>query len=1258
MKKCLQVLIPVLFFGQFANAQADLIVVGNVIINSPNPVHVGITINGTFSVQNVGSSTAGASRTAIYLAPDPNNPLTGVLISEISLESLAAGASSSNIQFNFPIPYTIGNTATYYVIVKLNDNGAITESNYSNNMANAPISVDPSPWAAQNMPYPIIFIHGLIGAETVWDELINSLQNSYGWSYGGNMNFCLNYDGNLNTSNKNNDYHDFTDISSLHTDDFYTVNFDVDIFGTPHGIDYKSNQSAIVKQGLAIRDAIMHVLDITGRDKVILVSHSMGGLSAREYLQNPSIWQEPNVNHHVAKLVTIGTPHGGSNATDFGTGVSGVDLSSEAVRDLRKSYLISAQQGTYLFNGAEDNDYMKDLPGTNFHNVNVNCNEIPSGEWITGINNKPILTNLSYSCAIGSCNVLWGISSDGVVGIYEANINNYRSVNADTFILKQPLSDLNPIWHTKLTKQFAGNMRAMDEPNNSIHAYKVSSGQLYYGNITYQSSDNQLKDFDYYKIIIPSNGNLNIQVYNITTPLFLIELKNSSNISVYSVSSNGKSYINTNNTVTAGIYYISLSGTPFANSYLYPYSFKYTFSATTTYCSGTTNLTVTSGTFSDGSGASNYNNNTDCKWKIQPSGATSITLSFSAFDVINSGDTVYVYDGATTSFPLLLVWTGNALPSAVTSTGGVMLVRFSSDASNTAAGWTANYTSITVPTYCNGSTTLTSVTGTFSDGSGTNNYGNNSHCSWLINPPGAFNITLSFTTFNTEAVYDVVNVYDGNDETAPFLGSFSGNSIPASLSSSGGAIFVDFITNNTITAPGWNASYTSYIQNGTGIVEYEYWFDANYANAVSTPVMPQNVFHLNSNISTTNLTAGLHTFNIRFKNIDNHWGSAVSNFFYKPLQLISPPAQYEYWFDNDYSNMSLTNISNSNNFILSDNLNANNLNNGLHTFNIRFKPDGKLWSSVASSFFYKIPVPVTGTPKYQYWFDNNSQDSVTVVVGSTNNLILLDSLINAQPVGLHTINLRFYPDGGLWSSVVSSFFYKNPTTSIINNTIARCVYWYDNNWQDPRVVYYGGQQDLSSIINTDTEELSIGMHRVSMMFKDDKGSWSSVISDSFNRVAISSPVCPINNKQFISRVFLSNSAVRQWQVDEGTGFVNLANNANYSGVNSDTLQIISAPTSWYGYKYRCVLTDGSSTVTSEVFTLKFYMVWYGITNNAWENPANWNCNILPDANTDVIIYPGVTRFPEINTSGTCRSLTAKPGVNVTVKTGASFIITH
>ena len=40
---------------------------------------------------------------------------------------------------------------------------------------------------------------------------------------------------------------------------------------------------------------------------------------------------------------------------------------------------------------------------------------------------------------------------------------------------------------------------------------------------------------------------------------------------------------------------------------------------------------------------------------------------------------------------------------------------------------------------------------------------------WVLDPPDATTITLSFQRFDTEANYDVVRVYDGGDTSAPQL---------------------------------------------------------------------------------------------------------------------------------------------------------------------------------------------------------------------------------------------------------------------------------------------------------------------------------------------------------------------------------------------------------------------------------------------------------------------------------------------------------
>ena len=80
-------------------------------------------------------------------------------------------------------------------------------------------------------------------------------------------------------------------------------------------------------------------------------------------------------------------------------------------------------------------------------------------------------------------------------------------------------------------------------------------------------------------------------------------------------------------------------------------------------------------------------------------------------------------------------------------------------------------------------------------------------------------------------------------------------------------------------------------------------------------------------------------------------------------------------------------------------------------------------------------------------------------------------------------------------------------------------------------------------------------------------------------------------------------------------------------------------------------------MTGETNILKFVTTWNGSADNAWENPANWSCNALPDANTDVYINAGMPRYVEINSNASCRRLNLQPGTSLEVKPGKNLDIT-
>ena len=448
--------------------------------------------------------------------------------------------------------------------------------------------------STQSLPYPIILIHGLNSNSAVWTDLGIQLINE-GLSYGGRIDFCLNDDGNNSISNKNlyptpgADIALYTNYTTdLTVADFYLVNFDIDNLGrfqsNVNFEDVLSNEAAIVKQGVALKYVIQLVLEKTGRDKVILMGHSMGGLCAREYLQNPINWQ-PDENHHVAKLITTGTPHGGYTGINAAA-LTGINEKSEAYRDLKKNYTISGNDGVYLYGGYENYSTMNNNLLYNFHNVDVNCNGVDGDNTdIIGLNEKSLPLNLDFAYIVGdctNCSYLQGtVEGDGIVRTVNANFGNFYNFSSpkNEFIYKADASSALVGLHSDLPKAIPVSMQGLDEPNEYSLSYEIDFNQEYKGFITPQPVNGGYAfDYDDYKFKMPSNGSFNISITNSFSENLPFIIKNSSFEEVYSNTILPNEANTFSLTLDAGEYYLEFYATPSPTSYLSPYSFNLTHS--------------------------------------------------------------------------------------------------------------------------------------------------------------------------------------------------------------------------------------------------------------------------------------------------------------------------------------------------------------------------------------------------------------------------------------------------------------------------------------------------------------------------------------------------------------------------------------------------------------------------------------------------------------------------------------------------------
>lgn len=417
--------------------------------------------------------------------------------------------------------------------------------------------------AGLTLPYPLIFIHGLVGDRASWQEMWNFLAPAF--TYGGELAYCLNSDGDLTYSNisstATSDISQFvTSSQQVKPGDYYLLNFDVSPDGTSHGSggtnEVQSNQAAIVKQGVALSHAIKAVLSLTGRKKVVLVGHSMGGLCARMYLQTPGLWTKPNVEHQVAKLVTSGTPHGGSNLTAAGIGGWFANFAerSDAVRDLRTSYAVSGNAGVFLFGGQESLSVMNNNVLWDYHNADVNCNGV-AGNSFTGLNQRTIPTDLDYTCIVGN---YLGFDDDGVVDGPKADLKNYYPGTH----MEKVISTAS---HTALPGDIQANTIGLDEPDDYHLAYGIERNREYRGFLTVQDKAvTYADDFDDYRFTMPQPGFVKALAWSLPPSACLMNIVRASDETILAQTlSGGASQMSTSLTwLPAGDYFFEMAATP------------------------------------------------------------------------------------------------------------------------------------------------------------------------------------------------------------------------------------------------------------------------------------------------------------------------------------------------------------------------------------------------------------------------------------------------------------------------------------------------------------------------------------------------------------------------------------------------------------------------------------------------------------------------------------------------------------------------
>ncbi len=307
-------------------------------------------------------------------------------------------------------------------------------------------------------------------------------------------------------------------------------------------------------------------------------------------------------------------------------------------------------------------------------------------------------------------------------------------------------------------------------------------------------------------------------------------------------------------------------------------------------CSGDLELTTITGSIEDGSGQIySYDQNAECSWLINVrdefDSISNINFSFRRFDLEESVDLVTIYNGPSESDGVAGVFSGAEIPEDLSVNSDQVLVKFTSDGTDSGnKGFLIEYKAER-PTYCNGMKYCTDESGIISDGSGVKHYNSSSICQFRIEPENATSITINFTELDMADSGDRIQIFQL--DPTELLAEYTSGDSPSQLTSSTGKMHIIFNSNSEGNAQGFNLEYTSvYDEVAKNDILNNFRVYPNPTNNLLT------ISFNNEDLGTTDLEiidlSGRTVFNKSLKSSNNKYYEQLSvSQFQKGLYILS-----------------------------------------------------------------------------------------------------------------------------------------------------------------------------------------------------------------------------------------------------------------------------------------------------------------------------------------------------------------------------------
>ena len=212
---------------------------------------------------------------------------------------------------------------------------------------------------------------------------------------------------------------------------------------------------------------------------------------------------------------------------------------------------------------------------------------------------------------------------------------------------------------------------------------------------------------------------------------------------------------------------------------------------------------------------------------------------------------------------------------------------------------------------------------------------------------------------------------------------------------------------------------------------------------------------------------------------------------------------FEYWFNSGFTSRQQISTPAGTTANITQAIESNSLDDGLHLINMRAKDSKGKWSIVHSQSFYKNKALLSdgGIVAYEYWFDDNHTNKKYQTSTTSKNFILIDEVdLSAIESGLHSFNIRSMDNLNRWSIVHTQTFFKNKVIPTDGGVVAY-EYWVDNEYDKKVKEATTSSKEYILVDGINLSTIESGLHTFNIRSMDNLDRWSAVHTQTFYKNA-------------------------------------------------------------------------------------------------------------------------------------------------------------